>query len=220
MSGKLVITGKCCIWAVIAIMLSFMAACTESSGTEKKVSVQMPRQILSDSLLNTLQQGDLVLRRGRDVASYMISQAGVEDKTYSHCGLVQIENGIPMVYHFINGIDKARCGLVRDAADVFFSIEQNNIVAVKRYAINEQQKKRQSILIKAYYKQRRTFDMDFDMADAGKLYCSEFVYHVMNEVMRDSSFIKPATQNGFAYIPIDVLYMNGKAKNIWQMHFK
>lgn len=208
------------MWAVIAIVLSFMAACTESKGTEKKVLPRMRQQIIPDSLLKTLQQGDLVLRRGRDVTSYMISQTGIEDKTYSHCGLVQIEKGVPVVYHFISGIDRTRCGLMRDAAATFFSIDQNNIVGVKRYVINEEQKKRQSTLIGAYYKQAKAFDMDFDVTDAGKLYCSEFVYRVMNEVMQDGSFIMPAAKNGFSYIPIDRLYTNGKAGEIWQMHFK
>lgn len=204
---------------MIAIALSFMAACTESKGTEKE-PVTYNKQNLPDSLLAILRHGDLALRKGRDVVSYMISRTGVEDKTYSHCGLVQIENGQAVVYHFISGADKARWGLVRDAAAQFFSVEQNSIAGVKRYALNEAQIQRQTELIKQYYGKRNGFDMDFNMRDADKLYCSEFIYYIMNDVMQDSSFIQPATKNGFSYVSIDQLYRNDRAADVWQMHFK
>lgn len=176
------------------------------------------REGINDSLISQLKQGDLALRRGRDVASYMISQANVSDKRYSHCGLVQIEQGYPFVYHFINGHD--RDGLVKDSASVFFSSEQNSLAAVMRYNMTEVEQEQQRILIKHYYSKQPGFDMSFDTYTADKLYCSEFVYKVMNVVMKDSAYIKPAMRKGFAYIPVDRLYADDIANAIWQMRFK
>lgn len=173
---------------------------------------------IADSLISQLQQGDLALRRGRDVASYMISQANVADKRFSHCGLVQIEQGHPFVYHFINGQD--RDGLVRDSASVFFSPVQNSLVTVMRYSMTSAQQEEQASLIKQYHSKQPGFDMNFDSYTGDKLYCSEFVYRVMNAVMKDSTYIKPAMKKGFAYIPVDRLYADNKATAIWQMRFK
>ena len=58
-----------------------------------------------DSAISLLQSGDLVMRRGIDVTSFMLSQMNLKDKTYSHCGIVEIEYGYPFVYHSIGGED-------------------------------------------------------------------------------------------------------------------
>ncbi len=188
-----------------------MCGCREERNEEV-------REGITDSLISQLKQGDLALRRGRDVASYMISQANVADKSYSHCGLVQIEQGYPFVYHFINGQD--RDGLVRDSAAVFFSPEQNSLAAVMRYGMTTAQQEEQAALIKQYYSKQPGFDMSFDTHTGDKLYCSEFVYRVMNAVMNDNTYIKPAMRKGFAYIPVDRLYADNIAIAIWQMRFK
>ncbi len=178
----------------------------------------MPRQMIPDSLVSVLQDGDLALRRGRDVASYMISQTGVEDKTFSHCGIVHIENRDVYVYHFINGVN--RQGLVKDKAVDFFSSVENNVVAVKRYDLTIGERTELAALVSEMYTHKSGFDMDFDVSSLDKLYCSEFVYRVMDKVKEDSTFIRPAIKNGFEYIAIDALYRNGRANDIWQMHFK
>lgn len=205
------------ILAVIAIMLSFLTACTETKGTEHAGVNTRVRQ-LPDSLLTSLQEGDLALRRGRDVASYMISQVGLEDKTYSHCGLVHIENGRPYVYHFVSGVN--RQGLVKDPAEQFFSPVDNGVVGVKRYFLTDEQKNVLVTTVSRMNSHNAGFDMSFDVGSTDKLYCSEFVYQVMNKVKEDSTFIRPAMKNGMAYIPIDALYMTGRANDIWQMRFK
>lgn len=196
---------------LLAIIVSFMFSCSGERKTEVRTGI-------ADSLIAQLKQGDLALRRGRDVASYMIAQANVADKRYSHCGLVQVEQGYPFVYHFING--QERNGLVRDSATAFFSQEQNSHAAVMRYSMTTTQLAEQASLIKQYYSRQPGFDMDFDSNTGDKLYCSEFVYRVMNAVMKDSAYIKPAMKNGFAYIPVDRLYADSIAETIWQMSFK
>lgn len=216
MAEKSIFINRYGIWAMVGLMLSFIAAaCTHTSGTEQGMKTM---QHLPDTLLARLEDGDLALRRGRDVASYMISQAGVEDKTYSHCGLVQIENGRPYVYHFISGA--SRQGLVKDKAEQFFSSVENSMVGVKRYDMTGEQKKVLADAIAEMYTYKTGFDMSFDINSPDKLYCSEFVFRVMDKVKRDTTFIKKATKNGFDYIPIDALYMNGRANDIWQMRFK
>src|SRR3954468_9375414 len=51
-----------------------------------------------DSVIHLLRNGDLALRTGADATSVMLRQMNLTNKTYSHCGIVMIENGYPFVY--------------------------------------------------------------------------------------------------------------------------
>jgi hypothetical protein len=166
-----------------------------------------------------MRQGDLALRRGRDMTSYMISSLNEKDKKWSHCGLVQVENGYPFVYHYIGSETNKKQGLRRDSAQVFYSARYNNAAALVRYPLSEAELLRQSELIQAYYTSGKTFDDQFDLRTEDKLYCAEFVYRLMTEVKQDSNFITTTTNNGFSYVPVDKLY-SGNSSFIWQMSFK
>ena len=196
---------------LLAILVLFASSCGEVKKEGQYVGIP-------ETALTEMKQGDLALRRGRDVASYMVSQAGAADKRFSHCGLVQIEDGYPFVYHFING--QSRNGLVRDSAVVFFSPVHSSLAAIMRYEMTTEEQEIQTALIQQYYDRQPGFDMSFDTRTGDKLYCSEFVYRVMNAVMNDSGYIKPVARKGFAYIPLDKLYADNRAETIWQMSFK
>lgn len=205
------------IAAIFLIYVISLLSCTakgKNSGQKKGHAQEIEKGIA------LLRQGDLVLRRGRDIASYMISQANVQDKSYSHCGLVQVENGYPFVYHSIDGQGKGRFGLRRDSAQAFFSAATNSTVAIMRYPLTVEQLQEQSEQIRYYYGKKAGFDRDFEMQTSEQLYCTEFVYLVMNKVAKDSGLIKIATKNGFEYVPVDNLYAGGIANDIWRITFK
>ena len=169
-----------------------------------------------DSVVSMMKQGDLVLRRGRDIASFMISRTNNNDQNYSHCGLVQVENGYPFVYHFIGG-DQTQ-GLHRDSAQVFLSPKHNNAGAIMRYELSKAELQKQKELITELRQNPRPYDNDFTLGE-DRLYCAEFIYKVMNTVKVDNNFIGARLNNGYAYVPLDALY-EGKTSLIWQMTFK
>jgi len=203
--------------AISVISVIFVLSCKGGGkGSEKKTNYKPE----IEKGIASLKQGDLVLRKGRDIASYMISQSNVKDRSYSHCGLVQIENGYPFVYHSIDGQGKGRFGLQRDSAWVFFSSANNSGAAIMRYPLTGEQLQEQAEQIRYYYGKKAAFDLDFDMQTSDRLYCTEFVYRVMNAVAKDSAFIKTAVKKGFEYVPVDNLYTDGLANDIWRITFK
>jgi hypothetical protein len=171
-----------------------------------------------DSAVSMLQQGDLLLRRSKDITSYMLSEANPSDKRFSHCGLVQIENREAVVYHFIGG--ETKNGMKREPARHFLSPVYNNAAGIARYPLNDAESARQSDLIRQYYRLQMPFDYQFDLLSDSSLYCAEFICKLMNTVKMDSLFIEPTLKKGLAYIPVENLYNNGKAGLIWQMSFK
>ncbi len=173
-----------------------------------------------DTAVSLLRSGYLVLRTGIGTDSYILSQMNLKDKTYSHCGIVMIENGQAYVYHCIGGEDNPDERLRRDPARFFFSPQHNLGLAVVSYELDTASVSELRKVVTAYYQQRPRFDMQFDLATDDKLYCAEFVYKAMNKTMKDTGYITPTIIYGHKYVGVDNLFINPHAHIIWKTKFK
>ncbi|MBA3828143.1 MAG: hypothetical protein H0X33_04335 [Taibaiella sp.] len=171
------------------------------------------------SCVKILRSGDLIVRTGIDVTSYGLSRMNALDKTYSHCGLVMIENGYPFIYHSIGGEDNPDATLRRDSVRFFLSPRNNFGFGIVRYDLDTSQIARLSTVVKRYYAEKRKFDLDFDLDTDDKLYCAEFVYKAVNEATKEP-YLQPISFFGHKYIGVDNLYMNKHASMICQVKFK
>jgi hypothetical protein len=173
-----------------------------------------------DSAVWLLRSGYVVLRRGLGADSYILAEMNKRNKTYSHCGIVMVEDGYPFVYHSIGGEDNPDERLRRDSANFFFSPKSNTHLAIVNYnfdpaAINDLR----DIVIK-YYRARPRFDMKFDLATDDQLYCSEFIYKALNKTMNDTAYIHTSELLKRRQVGIDDLYLNEHANVIWEVKFK
>jgi hypothetical protein len=191
----------------------------EQAHASKRTSNPRNKQAI-DSAITLLRSGDLVVRTGSDVTSYMLRQMNQLDKTYSHCGLVQVENGYPFIYHSIGGEDNPDEILRRDSASFFFSPEHNTGFGIMRYKFGDEELSKLSALVSGYYQQHKKFDMDFDLRTDDRFYCAEFVYKVINQAVADSNYLKTVTFNGFRFVGVDNLFRNEHVSPVWQIEFK
>ena len=191
----------------------------EKAMASQRAANPWNRQMI-DSAVQLLQYRDLVVRTGSDVTSYMLRQMNQLDKTYSHCGLVQVENGYPFVYHSIGGEDNPDEELRRDSARFFFSPEHNTGFGIMRYKFGQTELSKLSAIVNTYYRQRKKFDMDFDLRTDDRFYCAEFVYKVINQTMADSNYLQSVTFNGFRFVGVDNLFRNEHVNPVWQIEFK
>jgi hypothetical protein len=173
-----------------------------------------------DSAVSMLHSGYLVLRTGMGADSYLLSQMNLKDKTYSHCGIVMVENGYPFVYHSIGGEDNPDERLRRDSAGFFFSPLHNSGLAVIQYDYDSGRVNRLKDVVTDYYRKRPKFDMKFDLATDDQLYCAEFVYKAVNKAMDDTAYLKKTTIFGHDYVGVDDLFVNDHAHMIWQIKYK
>jgi hypothetical protein len=173
-----------------------------------------------DSAITLLRSGDLVLRTGIDVSSYMLRQMNQKDKTYSHCGIVMIEHGYPFIYHSIGGEDNPDARLRRDSASFFFSPLNNFGFGLARYDMTESQvnKLRQTVL--QYYKEGRKFDLNFDLKTDDRLYCAEFVYKAVRVATDDTAYLATTSIFGYTFAGVDDLFMNKHTRLLWQVKYK
>lgn len=174
----------------------------------------------TDSCIQLLQTGDLVLRRGDDMTSYMLSKLNLRDKTWSHCGLVVIENDEPYVYHSIGGEDNPDEKMKRETAAQWFSPANNHSFAVYRYDMDDTTILKLTQQIHSYYNSGIMFDMDFDLNTDDRLYCSEMIYKAISKATADSTYIAIQHSYGRDIIGIDNLFLNPHAALVCQVRFK
>ena len=210
-----------CLWLAVGGCKKDTAAVTNPMPDSALLAVARVwnRQAL-DEARPRLRSGDVVLRAGVGPDSYILARLNKKDKSYSHCGIVMIEDGYPFVYHSIGGEDNPDERLRRDSADVFFAPRHNTAIAIVRYDCTAQAIGRLRQVVKEYYRLRPRFDMQFDLATDDKLYCSEFVYKAMIRAMQDTDYIPVTLGMGRRYVGIDDLYLNAHAHTEWKISFK
>ena len=175
---------------------------------------------LIDTAIALLKTGQVVLRMGQGADSYLLAQMNQKDKTYSHCGIVIVEDGYPFVYHSIGGEDNPDERMRRDSAKFFFSPLHNFAIAIIHYDFSEQQINNLKNIVYNYYQSRPKFDLKFDLKTDDKLYCAELVYKAINKAVADTGYINTTTLMGCTFVAIDNLFINKHANIIWQTNFK
>lgn len=173
-----------------------------------------------DSAIRLLRDGDLALRTGADVISVMLRQMNRTDKTYSHCGIVMIEDGYPFVYHSIGGEDNPDSHLQRDSAIDFFSPVSNERLGVARLDLQSDQVVRLHSIAQRYLASGVPFDLDFDLATDDKLYCAEFVYKAVQEAIDDTGYFTKSHLLERSYVGVDNLTDRRHAKIICDVQYK
>lgn len=171
-----------------------------------------------DSTIALLKIGDIVVRRGDDMTSYMLSRLNTRDKTYSHCGVVIMEDNEPYVYHSIGGEDNPDGKVRRENAKEWFSPANNLAYAVYRYDWQDSNLQRFVSAVKVYHKECRMFDMDFDLQTDERMYCSEMIYKAARDIVPE--YIHTVERFGKTYVGVDNLYENPATKLVCHVRFK
>lgn len=161
----------------------------------------------ADSCTGMVKNGDLVLRSGSDAISALFRKVNTRDKSYSHAGLVFIENGYPFVYHCTGSASDPYALLRRDSLQVFAGPYDNLGYAVYRYRFNAALTERLHDIAIRYYKERRTFDPHFDLATDSALYCTEFVYKAVREATGDPKYFTTTKTTNFSFVTTDNLFL-------------
>lgn len=172
---------------------------------------------MADSAVGLLHTGDVVLRMGMGAQSQLLAQMNRGRKDYSHCGIVLLEKGYPFVYHCIGGEDNPDARLRRDSAASFFAPDQQMAIGIVRYNADTLAERN---IIRAFYRRRPRFDMQFDMSTDDKLYCTEFVYKVLVQTTGDEGCIPTDTVMGHRFVGTANLCTNNNAVMVWQVKFK
>ncbi|GAA4465626.1 hypothetical protein GCM10023093_18150 [Nemorincola caseinilytica] len=173
----------------------------------------------ADSLVALLRSGDVVLRTGAGAFSRAFAGFNRRDKSYSHCGIVMIENGRPYVYHCIGGDGDTTACIRRETAQHFFSPAYNTAAAIARYPFADTTIALLASTIRSYAARRPVFDTRFDLQSNDKLYCTEFVYKTIVQATGDSAYLPVTHIPAGTFVGTDDLFLNAHATLIGSVRY-
>jgi len=178
---------------------------------------EVAQKIAAAKLL--IKSGDIIMRNGRDGVSRVARSFNRRDKTYSHCGILQVENDSVFVYHAIGGGYNRSQALLREPIEKFCLPKEADKFAVFRYPLNDEQVNALTTVVKKHYAHKLLFDWYFNFDTDDRMYCSEFVFKCMNGVLKNElqGFL-PQEQDP-VYVSIDDLYLNDMAILIFEAQF-
>ena len=172
-----------------------------------------------DSLKKLLRSGDLIFRNGIDEVSRAARSFNRKDTSYSHCGLVLVENGIPYVYHALGGVYNPDQKLMRQPVDSFANPAENNAVGAWRYELDSLQEKKLNVIVQYYYLAGLKFDLFFNFKTDDRMYCAEFVYKSLRAAT-DSSHVPFVNTDTIPFgVTTDDLFLFPKARIVAKEKF-
>lgn len=162
---------KSSLWLVGLLLLSFALF-----GTQQPASKQLP---YIDTAL--LKSGDLIFRRGAGIASNIALNASSNDKRFSHVGVLIKDKTQYYVIHSIDDKMKQFNGVVKEPLENF--IEDGDSFGAYRILADEITIKKLTQEAIAFTNRNIGYDNDYDHTNPTKLYCSEFIYVLVNSIL-------------------------------------
>ena len=123
----------------------------------------------------SLQDGDLVFRRGKSIESFTVILAG-KDGDFSHVGLISMKGNTPYVIHAEPGETPLESNPVKlEPLSDFLSAGKASHYAIYRSAMRQDELRKVMKRAMSFYTSRCCFDPSFDLADDSRVYCTELV---------------------------------------------
>ncbi|HKR06294.1 MAG TPA: YiiX/YebB-like N1pC/P60 family cysteine hydrolase [Bacteroidia bacterium] len=212
----------------LVVFCLFMQFENNLSGSSKRNNYT-GEFLIPGTIKNNIQSGDIILRNGKGFISDVFRQFSLKDKSYSHAGIISVEQDKIFVYHIIGGEnrmaevrgqkpeDEIMNGelLRKELLEAFCNSKENNAYAIYRYDLSKKAKENIITNLHSMYGKKIVFDSHFDLATDTALYCSELVYKAVTAAAADKNYIPLTIINGNKYIAPDNLYLNPHAALIY-----
>lgn len=202
---------------IVLCILLLSSACNCSE-------IQLPTetaQRIQDSIAVHLQNGDIVLRNGRDELSRLFRNLNAVDRRFSHCGIFLRTSNGPRVVHIIESGSDSLPDLRVDDFSRFVAAAQNESFRVIRYSLDSSRQARLPQLLDSLKQLPVHFDVRFRLETDTQLYCSELVYKVLRQLeVPDSFFQLSESKSGRRFIGVDGIYLKNRHKTICEIRYK
>jgi hypothetical protein len=154
-----------------------------------------------EMLFESVKEGDIICRLGDRLWSQYFRDISIEDKRYSHMGIIQINNNQVTVIH-AEGTTKTGRDFVKEE-------RLNDFIKAARsigiYRINNFDNGNKIANLAIEYL-NTPFDWQFDMNNDTKIYCTELLYVILKRVLPETKlktiYIK---ELGKDIIPLDAI---------------
>jgi hypothetical protein len=151
---------------IILVMLA-ITACNGDGGIRPEESLPY----------DSLREGDLVFRRGRNMTSNII--VAKDSYSYSHIGMLHRSDSGWCVIHAVNDEPDFKGDFDRvkiDRVETFFAYERSSAGAIAHSFIDDSTAVAMSRKALQYVKDSVRFDAEFRLDDQTELYCTELIH--------------------------------------------
>ncbi len=207
----------------IFLFLFFLAACKQSG---LKQPIPPSTELIAadfrmiDSVKPFIQNGDVIFRNGNDLVSQAARSMNRKDTSFSHCGLVFIENDSVFVYHALGGIYNPSQRLRRDPIDSFCTPLENNAFGIYRFSLQKEQEVKLASIVNKFYQTGLKFDLFFNYQSDDVMYCSEFVFKSLNQSV-DGAYTKYVRLDTMPFgVTTDDIFLNENCSLVKKQFFK
>lgn len=163
-----------------------------------------------------LKDGDIILRRGYGVDSTISTNFSQGEKRYSHVGFIRETDKGTFVIHVVEDKEKGLNGLYIESLGDF--LDKVSIWAIYRYNFSQSNSKKLMNYIDDLKKKNITFDIEFNLDDDEKMYCSEFIYKVINRTTEKELIKAGKVFMGKKFVTISDVYENTNSKLVEISH--
>jgi hypothetical protein len=137
-----------------------------------------------------LQNGDLILRRGRSLESFAVFLAD-KNRDYSHIGIVVVENGNPFVIHAVPGESATEPEtVIKERPADFLSRDKASRFAVYRSVFQAGEREKVALKALEYYQNNTGFDHEYNLDSDQKVYCTELVLKAYEQASLDTRWLE------------------------------
>jgi hypothetical protein len=127
--------------------------------------------------INSLKNGDIIMRQGRGATSLAISAHLNENYKLSHCGILTVDEGIINVIHTLSLSVSSVNGMQQSTLNEFVGDTYKNSIIVVRLKNSDNSKIANRA--KYYLSRKIQFDDNFDVVDTAKFFCNELISHII-----------------------------------------
>jgi hypothetical protein len=189
--------------ANLVLIFLFVQNAPASSNLDRSVKVE-------------LKTGDLVLRDGRGLVSGWFKSMSLNDKKYSHCGLVLKTKQGDFVAHFYQE-NKNR--LFIEPLEKFIDSRLCSGFGIYRYDLSAEQKAGLVKNIVAELNAPGDFDNEFMLNNGKKYYCTEWVRNELIDITKNTSLIQTTVLDDYEYVSAENLYLNKNSKFLFSQNY-
>ncbi len=213
--------GKASLITVIAFLLIltslFFIACKSRTPTNSSVNSENNKEDLNktrrafaqiNAIKPFVQSGDLITRTGADFTSESLRSLNQRDQTYSHCGIISIENDSIFVYHALGGDFNPDQKILRQPIELFAQPGDNRGIGIFRFDITPVLKQDIIAMSQKLYRQGVMFDMKFDLSTDDHMYCAEFVYKTFRWGTHEKLQFNTSHIRDFAFVGVDDIFLH------------
>ncbi|MBA3899723.1 MAG: hypothetical protein H0X62_05850 [Bacteroidetes bacterium] len=171
----------------VFLFFIFIYACGTPEEAEKEPTINFAE------IHSLIEDGDIIVKRGKGAVSNLIAKNLKERVPLSHCGIIVFENDTLYIIHSVAKELSGRDGVQTISLEEFLDDSHIGSVFVSRVKLCKTNTI--SKFAKEQLEKRTPFDYEFDLKSKDAIYCTELVSDVLLKSQGQDMF-KQKTING------------------------